>query len=106
MCCDRPHEEQHPNCMPIRIPDNDYFYSRFNRHCLEFVRSGAGQRAGCTLGPRTQMNRITSVLDANYVYGSSEEFANTLRSFSGGKNEFKINIRVANHFQELQILIR
>ncbi|GAB6032281.1 hypothetical protein CHUAL_010922 [Chamberlinius hualienensis] len=85
LCCDTAPEERHPNCMVIRIPEQDYFYSRFNRHCLEFVRSAAGQRAGCTLGPRTQMNRITSVLDANYVYGSSEDFANTLRSFRGGK---------------------
>jgi len=35
-------------------------------------------------GSRSTLNSITSVIDANFIYGSSKEMANKLRSFSGG----------------------
>ena len=35
-------------------------------------------------GSRSSLNSITSVLDANFVYGSSKEMSRKLRRFSGG----------------------
>ena len=35
-------------------------------------------------GSRSTLNSITSVIDANFIYGSSKEMANKLRAFSGG----------------------
>lgn len=37
-----------------------------------------------TLGTRSTMNTITSILDANFVYGASKESADKLRTFQGG----------------------
>ena len=71
--------------MPISIPSYDPFYSRFNQSCMEFVRSSPAPRPDCTLGPRDQINQITSYLDASNVYGSSDEEMNQLRLFSGGE---------------------
>ena len=35
-------------------------------------------------GPRTQINEITSYIDANWVYGNDEKIARRLRLFKGG----------------------
>lgn len=35
-------------------------------------------------GPRSHLNLISSVLDANWVYGSDKETADRLRTFQGG----------------------
>ncbi|XP_043188450.1 peroxidase-like [Amphibalanus amphitrite] len=87
-CCldgrELPVDERHPDCMPINIPTYDPFYSRFNQTCMEFVRSSPAPRPDCTLGPRDQINQITSYLDASNVYGSSDEEMTQLRLFNGG----------------------
>lgn len=36
------------------------------------------------IGPRSHLNLISSVLDANWVYGSDKETADRLRAFEGG----------------------
>lgn len=36
------------------------------------------------IGPRSHLNLISSVLDANWIYGSDKETADSLRSFKGG----------------------
>ena len=55
----------HPECWPIPIPKEDPFFPPVNKatgakECLHFVRSLNGQT---TLGPREQMNQVTSYLD-------------------------------------------
>jgi len=61
----------HPACFPIPIAEDDPFYS-FNQldpKCIPFARSSAGQQH---LGPREQINQLTSYLDASMLYGSDE----------------------------------
>ena len=76
---DNPDEFLHPDCMPIEIPTNDNFYSKFNATCMEFVRSSPGPRPDCSLGPRDQINQITSYLDASNIYGSTKDEQDSLR---------------------------
>lgn len=52
---------------------------------MEYVRSCTAPRIGCTLGPREQMNQVTSFLDASVIYGSSVQEADKIRSFNGGE---------------------
>ncbi|XP_069177766.1 salivary peroxidase/catechol oxidase-like isoform X1 [Procambarus clarkii] len=87
-CCSkgqlRQLHELHPDCMPIIIPEDDAFFNQFGQRCMEFVRSMPAVRPKCNLGPREQMNQITSFIDASNVYGSSLEELRELRSFSDG----------------------
>lgn len=71
--------------MPIAIGPDDPVYSNYRVRCHEFKRSLAGLRPGCTLGPRTQINTITSFIDASFVYGSSRSATGSLRASSGGQ---------------------
>ena len=75
----------HPDCMPIRVQNSDYFYSRHNATCMEFVRSSPAPRKDCSLGPRDQINQLTSYLDASNVYGSTKEDQDALRLGRSGK---------------------
>lgn len=83
--CDS-HESVHRDCIPIQIPAKDHFYHSHGtdtkRRCLHFVRSMNGQSG---LGPRQQMNAITSYFDASQIYGSDNCEAKSLRLFQGGK---------------------
>ena len=83
-CCDVPEEKRNDECWPIEIPSADPFYALFRRRCMELVRSASSLKQECKLGPRTQLNMITSVLDANMVYGSDKETADKLRTFQSG----------------------
>lgn len=76
---------QHPDCMAIPVPPDDWFYSRFGIRCLEFVRSSPTSHVGCSLGPRDQINQVTSFIDASAIYGSSEKEEDDLRMFRNGK---------------------
>lgn len=87
-CCgpdEPPTQAKHKLCLPIKVPEDDPFYSKFNVQCLEFRRSLAGLRPNCVLGPRVHQNAITSPIDANFVYGSSEAESQALRLFRGGR---------------------
>ncbi len=81
-CCDG---SRHPNCLPIEIPQYDPFYRKHGQRCMNFVRSHAGLRYNCRLGPRESFNRITSFLDAGTTYSNSEETQRELREFQGGR---------------------
>lgn len=72
-------------CMPIPVPEDDPLYSEFNVKCLKFDRSLAAIRPKCLLGHRAQINLITSPIDASFVYGSTKQQAQRLRTFSEGK---------------------
>ena len=49
----------HPDCQPIKVLSTDYFYSRHNATCMEFVRSSPAPRKDCSLGPRDQVWPLT-----------------------------------------------
>ena len=76
----------HPDCEPIHVENSDYFYSRHNATCMEFVRSSPAPRSDCSLGPRDQINQITSYIDASNVYGSTKEDQDALRLGRHGKD--------------------
>lgn len=71
--------------MPFTIPPNDQIYGHRGKKCHDFKRSIAGHRPNCALGSRVHVNVLTSMIDANFVYGSSEAVALKLRSFQNGK---------------------
>ncbi|XP_068231382.1 peroxidase-like [Palaemon carinicauda] len=81
-CCER--DRHHPSCFPIPVPDKDPFYSLFRQNCINLVRSLPGIRYGCKLGPRSQINSVTSYMDGNWIYGSDEETASRIRLRRGG----------------------
>ena len=74
-------------CCPIPVvmdPDGDPTFG--GQKCLFFPRS----IPSCNFekgkhGPREQFNVLTPYIDASNVYGSSEEVANALREFRGGR---------------------
>ncbi|XP_076063495.1 salivary peroxidase/catechol oxidase-like [Oratosquilla oratoria] len=75
---------RHPACFPILIAENDPFFARFGRRCMNFVRSMPAPRSGCGLGNVEQMNQVTHFLDGSAVYGSSERESEELREKSRG----------------------
>ncbi|KAF2361584.1 hypothetical protein FHG87_007666 [Trinorchestia longiramus] len=81
----RPPQELHPECMPISIPKDDPFYSKFGQECMEFTRSMPAIRKECKFGPREQMNQITAYIDSSNVYGSSQQVMSSLREGRGGR---------------------
>lgn len=53
-CCGAPSHLVHPECYPIRESAKPDF-------CVNYVRSSNVPRAGCTLGPREQINQVYSI---------------------------------------------
>ena len=83
-CCGVSFESFHPECYPIKINENDTTYGHLGLKCQEYTRSGTASRTGCTLGPREQINQVTSYLDGSPIYGSSKEESEELRLFTSG----------------------
>ncbi|CAH0766110.1 unnamed protein product [Bemisia tabaci] len=83
-CCHRPPHLKNPYCMEIIIPEDDYFYKKFNMKCQDFVRAFPAVRPGCRLGSRVPFNTLTGSIDGNTIYGVTEHFARSLRSGFGG----------------------
>jgi peroxidase len=73
-----------PQCFPIQIPSTDPFYSQFAQGCMEFKRSIPGTRPGCALGPRIQINQVSSFIDGNQIYGSTSAQEIALRQMQNG----------------------
>jgi len=82
-CCRGPNVT-HPMCFPIEIPENDHFFARHEQRCMNFVRSNAGLRPDCRLGPRESATRVTGVMDGNTVYSSEPEVNEDIRAYEGG----------------------
>ena len=78
----------HPDCRPIDIPADDSFYSEHQVTCMDFVRSSPAPRRDCALGPRDQINQITSFLDGSNIYGSNAEEQHELRLMTRGKLKY------------------
>uniref|UniRef100_A0A8D8S818 Chorion peroxidase n=1 Tax=Cacopsylla melanoneura TaxID=428564 RepID=A0A8D8S818_9HEMI len=82
-CCGVSKEQQHPACYPVDLRAGDDYYHKYNMTCMEFVRSSPAP--ACTLGPREQLNQVSSFLDGSVVYGNTEDLANRLRTFQRGE---------------------
>nr|CAJ2313429.1 Peroxidase [Metisa plana] len=78
-------------CAPIMIEDEDEVYAPAGIECLDFERSGTDKDKGCHSDgqPFRKLNTVTSFLDLSVVYGSSDEQAESLRTFTGGR--LKVN---------------
>ncbi|XP_060516076.1 lactoperoxidase isoform X2 [Cylas formicarius] len=70
-----------PECFPVLVEPSDPL-AKYNISCMEFVRSAPSPT--CCLGPREQMNQVTSFIDGSVVYGADESKAQSLRTFEGG----------------------
>jgi peroxidase len=90
----------HPNCLPIEIPPDDGFYSKYGQRCMNFVRTISGLRYNCRLGPRASFNEISSVIDAGTVYSNSAETLEELRAFKGGL--LKVLTTTTTNYQHLK----
>lgn len=70
-----------PECFPV-ILDSEDPLREYNVSCIEFVRSAPAPT--CCLGPREQMNQVTSFIDGSVVYSAEERFAKKLREMQNG----------------------
>ncbi|XP_071080667.1 salivary peroxidase/catechol oxidase-like [Haliotis cracherodii] len=68
-------------CFNIAVPPGD---RRFNRTCLNFVRSVQVSNTNCDITPAEQLNQLTAYVDASQVYGSTQEEQDELRAHTGG----------------------
>lgn len=93
-CCGLPADMMHPECFPVMFsPDDPVFKPTSDLSaeqtststCMEYVRTCPALKMGCILGPREQINQVSSFIDGSAIYGSSEDEAKSLRSFSGGE---------------------
>lgn len=74
-CCELPPGLKNPECLEIKLPKGDPFFSLFRQSCMEFFRGLPGLRQNCKLGVRAQFNILSSVIDVNTVYGGSHQHA-------------------------------
>lgn len=78
--------EGHEEAFNIPVPTGDPFFDPFNTGTQEIslTRSAVAEGTGID-SPRDHVNEITAFIDGSMVYGSSEETANSLRAFEGGR---------------------
>jgi len=99
----------HPACMPISVPQNDPFYSKYRQLCMNYVRSLIAMRPDCRFGPAEQMNQATHYLDGSMIYGANDEMAWALRTFSNGmlssemKNGYEFLPQADEPLQQCQV---
>lgn len=80
VCCPV-EDDNHAECMPILLEEDDPFFSPFELNCLENVRTE--MCSTCTLGSRQQINQLTAYIDASEVYGISLNDSRGLRTLDG-----------------------
>ncbi|XP_015912051.1 peroxidase-like [Parasteatoda tepidariorum] len=78
-CC--PVNDGNPQCDPILLGSNDPFFSPLGINCLNNVRSA--MCSTCSLGPRQQINQVTSYIDASHIYGFNLAQSSALRNNDG-----------------------
>ena len=44
--------------MPITVPQNDPFYSKYRQQCMNYVRSLVAMRPDCHFGPAEQVSVV------------------------------------------------
>ncbi|XP_031334842.1 peroxidase-like isoform X2 [Photinus pyralis] len=74
----------HPLCAPIRVPFDDYIYSKLFVRCIPYVRSIGAIRMNCTLGSLEQLNQASHFLDGSQLYGVEKTKLNLRRQFRNG----------------------
>ncbi|KAK8778754.1 hypothetical protein V5799_019907 [Amblyomma americanum] len=81
-----------PRCFSFDIPPTDHFFGKYGEHCMNFPRSARCPL--CSLGPRQQMDSLTSFIDGSQVYGSSLDDSLKLRTLQGdGRLKFDVGRR-------------
>ncbi|XP_064486692.1 peroxidase-like [Ornithodoros turicata] len=76
-------------CFSFDIPRTDHFFGAYGEHCMNFPRSARCPL--CGLGPRQQIDSLTSFIDGSQVYGSSFEDGKRLRTLQGdGRLKFDV----------------
>ncbi|KAI8435572.1 hypothetical protein MSG28_003849 [Choristoneura fumiferana] len=81
-------DHDHPECMPIAVPQSDPFYGPKGVRCLDFVRSSPAPRDDCALGWREQMNQVSAYIDGSPLYASSARQSDKLRLFRNGMLQY------------------
>lgn len=79
-CCQNSNYKS-PECFPVKLDDGDPFLE-YNISCIEFVRSAAAPK--CYLGPREQINQVSSYIDGSVVYSADEKTVKSLRTLEKG----------------------
>ncbi|GFY80108.1 peroxidasin [Trichonephila inaurata madagascariensis] len=80
-------DEDPPQCDPILIARDDPFYSAFGIDCLSNVRSM--KCLTCSLGPRQQINQVTSYIDASHIYSLDRTQNFDLRNYPDYNGTFR-----------------
>ncbi|KDR24107.1 peroxidase-like [Zootermopsis nevadensis] len=93
-----PKDSRNPACFPIRIPDHDPVYSKEGIQCMEFVRTTNDVSQGCNSGQKAaeQITAVTHYLDSSNVYGSSQQVAESIREFKGGR--LRVEVKYGREF--------
>uniref|UniRef100_A0A0P5PEE0 Chorion peroxidase n=1 Tax=Daphnia magna TaxID=35525 RepID=A0A0P5PEE0_9CRUS len=84
-------DRSHGKCLPIEVPKNDPFFSKFGRTCIPLIRASLACRTDGKLGHAAQLNDNTHFLDLSLVYGSDDKKAGELRTRE--KGELKVTAR-------------
>ena len=88
-CCGVTFDSFHPECYPIKIPENDVAYGDLGVKCQEYTRSGTASRTGCTLGPREQINQVSLRISAGFTYSRLPHILMALSSMEAQKRSLR-----------------
>lgn len=89
-CCtksyDKPlaQDQQNSQCLPIHVPKDDAFYSKYNMGCLNFIRAQTTVANDCKLKGVQKMNTASSHLDMHIVYSNDIDDVESMRNMTGG----------------------
>ncbi|KAG8226506.1 hypothetical protein J437_LFUL019366, partial [Ladona fulva] len=83
-------EDIPPKCIPIKIPRDDPFYSKFHIGCFGMRRAGILNTTGCSYPEKHQIHTGTHFMDMSSVYSNSVNGVNKLRKFVKGLLRAKI----------------